>query len=141
MRGGRVWGIFSPVNVSASILLMSYQAEVEIEHPPAAARLPAAAPAGPSIRGPFPARVKGLDARGERFKFSTALESLSADHCEVRLEGVPEPGLQISVAARVHRAVVVLRGTVLEVLSRACGARSVSVRITRYRFLRHPESN
>ena len=102
----------------------------------------AAPAAAPSIRGPFPARVKGLDARGERFKFSTAVESLSADYCEVRLEGVPEPGRHISVVARVHHAVVVLRGQILEVLSRACGARCVSVRITRYRFVhQNPAAN
>jgi hypothetical protein len=113
-----------------------------LESPPAAACAQAAAPVEPSIRGPFPARVKGLDARGERFKFTTALENLSAGYCEVRLEGVPEPGRHISVAARVHHAVVVLRGTVLEVLSRACGGRSVSVRITRYRLVSpHIEAN
>jgi hypothetical protein len=114
----------------------------EIESPPAASCAHAADAAELSIRGPFPARVKGLDAHGERFKFSTAVESLSAGYCEVRLEGVPEPGRHISVAARVHRAVVILRGNVLEVLSRACGARSVSVRITRYRFVnQYPEAN
>jgi hypothetical protein len=114
----------------------------EIEVPPAESCAQTALAAEPTIRGPFPARVKGLDARGERFKFSTAVESLSADYCEVRLEGVPEPGRHISVAARVHRAVVVLRGNVLEVLSRACGARSVSVRITRYRFVhQNPATN
>ena len=119
---------------------MSHIPECEI--PQAESCAPAAPAAMPSIRGPFPARVKGLDARGERFKFSTAVESLSADYCEVRLEGVPEPGRHISVAARVHHAVVVLRGTVLEVLSRACGARSISVKITRYRFVhQNPATN
>ncbi len=114
----------------------------EIESSTAAVCIPPAAPAEPSIRGPFPARVKGLDARGERFKFTTALESLSAGYCEVRLEGVAEPGRHISVVARVHHAVVVLRGTVLEVLSHACGARSVAVRITRYRFVhQNPAAN
>jgi len=105
---------------------------------PAAARARAAEPC---ISGPFPARVKGLDARGERFKFSTALDCLSAAYCEVRLEGVPEPGRHISVATRVHHAVFILRGIVLGVLPRASGARCVAVRITRYRFVRHAESN
>jgi hypothetical protein len=120
--------------------MMNYTSDLEI--PPAAACAQAAAPVEPSIRGPFPARVKGLDARGERFKFTTALESLSAVYLEVRLEGVPEPGRHISVVARISRAVVVLRGTVLEVFSRAGGAQSVAVKITRYRFVRqHPDAN
>ena len=94
------------------------------------------APAEPSIHGPFPARVKGADARGGRFKVSTVLEKLSAGYCRVRLEGRAVPGASLFVATRVIRAVVVLRGTVINVLPLADGASSALVRIRRYRFVR-----
>jgi len=93
------------------------------------------APAEPSIHGPFPARVKGADARGGRFKVSTVLEKLSAGYCRVRLEGRAEPGASLFVATRVIRAVVVLRGTIINVLPLADGASSALVRIRRYRFV------
>lgn len=95
----------------------------------------AAAAPEPRIYGPFPAVVKGVDAFGGRFKVQTVLESLSAGYCAVRLDGPPGPGESISVAARINRAVVVLRGTVLDLPSLAAGVRSVAVRITRYRFV------
>ena len=94
------------------------------------------APAEPSIYGPFPARVKGADARGGRFEVSTVLEKLSAGYCLVRLESRAEPGASLFVATCVIRAVVVLRGTVVNVLPLADGASSALVRIRRYRFVR-----
>ena len=90
---------------------------------------------GPWIYGPFPAVVKGLDEGGRRFKAAAALESLCVGYCNVRVEGRPEPGARLSVATRINRAVVILRGTVVGVLALAGGARSVAVRITRYRFV------
>jgi hypothetical protein len=87
------------------------------------------------IRGPFPARVKGSDARGRRFKVSAALSRLSAASCDVQGAEGAAPGSLVSVATRVSRAVVVLRGTVERILSSAEGGTLVSVRITRYRFV------
>lgn len=91
--------------------------------------------AEPTLSGPFEARVKGFNARGVRFKFATVLENLSAGRCEVRLEGVPEPGPRISVVARVNRALIALSGHVLAVSSLAGGPRRAAVHITRYRFV------
>lgn len=97
--------------------------------------------AEPSIIGPFPARVKGVDSRGGRFKVSTVLETLSAGYCDIRLEGSPEPGDFLSVITRINQAVVILRGHVLNLLPRGDGACSVAVRITRYRFVyRNPRA-
>jgi hypothetical protein len=97
--------------------------------------------AGPWIHGPFPARVKGADAGGRRFKVTTVLENMSVGCCHVRLEGPAAPGAQLFVVTRIDRAVVVLRGTVVGVRAHAGGAHSVSVRITRYRFVhRRPGS-
>jgi hypothetical protein len=85
--------------------------------------------------------VKVADGRGRRAKLSTVLEALSAGYCRVRLEAAAEPGATLSVSARISRAVVVLRGAVLGARPRPDGAQSVAVRIERYRFVHHPESN
>jgi hypothetical protein len=100
---------------------------------------PPRAVAETSAYGPFPARVKGVDAEG-RFKVSAVLESLSAGYCDVLLDGRGALGKIVSIATRVSRAVVVLRGTVVRTRAAADGASSVAVRITRYRFVpRHTD--
>ena len=92
-----------------------------------------------SVCGPFPARVKGVDAEG-RFKVSAVLESLSAGYCDVLLDGRAALGKILSIATRVSRAVVVLRGTVIHTSTGADGVSSIAVRITRYRFVpRHAD--
>lgn len=95
-------------------------------------------PEEPRIDGPFPARVRGVDARGQRFKVAAELEHLSARDCQIRLDVRPEPGLCLSVATRINRAVVILRGAVLSVRRHADGgAYSVAIEIERYRFVHH----
>jgi hypothetical protein len=97
--------------------------------------------AEPSARGPFPARVRGVNAEG-RFKVSAVLENLSANYCDVLLDGRAALGKILSITTRVSRAVVVLRGTVVRTRACADGASSVAVRITRYRFVTrhtHPD--
>jgi hypothetical protein len=95
--------------------------------------------AEPSAYGPFPARVKGVDAEG-RFKVSAVLESLSAGYCDVLLDSRAALGKILSITTRVSRAVVVLRGTIVCTRPGADGASSVAVRITRYRFVpRHTD--
>lgn len=100
--------------------------------PPAA---PLAASDEPRIRGPFPARVKGRDASGVPFKLSTQLEDISAGHCHVSLDRDAPSGTTLFITTQINRAVVVLRGTVLEVSPRADGVNRTSVKIVRHRFV------
>jgi hypothetical protein len=89
----------------------------------------------PRIQGPFPARVKGPGAGFQRFIAETVIENLSARDFCVRLEERIEPGQRLFVAARVDKAVVALRGKVLQALLRADGMWGITVLITRYRFV------
>lgn len=95
----------------------------------------------PRIHGPFPARVKGLEISGQRFIADTVIENLSAHDCSVRLVERVQPGERLFIAARLDKAVVSLRGKVLQTLLRADGTWGVTVLITRYRFVhRHSHS-
>ena|GEM_PF-1510815 len=99
---------------------------------------PAAEPAAcdePRIHGPFPARVRGLDASGVRFKVSTQLEDISAGHCNVRLDRAARRGGRLFITTQINRAVVTLRGTVLGVSPRPGGVHGASVKIVRRRFI------
>ena len=89
----------------------------------------------PRIQGPFPARVKGWRVSGERFVTETIVENLSAYHCYVRLNERVEPSDCLFVAARIYKAMVLLRGKVLQTLLRADGMWDVALHITRYRFI------
>lgn len=89
----------------------------------------------PRLKGPFPARVKALRMSGGRFVAETEIENLSAYHCCVRLAERFEPDDCLFVAARIYKALVLLRGRVLQTLLRADGTWDVSLRITRYRFI------
>jgi hypothetical protein len=89
----------------------------------------------PSIQGPFPARVKGWRMSGERFISETRIENLSAYYCRVHLAEHLEPSDCLFVAVRIYKAVVLLRGRVLQTLLRADGTWDVDLRITRYRFI------
>lgn len=100
--------------------------------PPAA---DAAACDEPRIHGPFPARVRGLDARGVRFKISTQLEDISAGHCHVRLDRDARRGGTLFITTQINQAVVTLRGTVLGVSPRPDGSSCASVKIVRHRFV------
>jgi hypothetical protein len=104
----------------------SGRAEVEIESEQAGE---------PRIYGPFPAVVKGVDARGERFKVSTVLDALTASDFCLRLRRLVNAGERLFVVVRIHRATVLLRGRVLQVESEDDGGCGLEVSITRSRFL------
>lgn len=91
----------------------------------------------PRIQGPFPARVKSSGASGQHFIADTIIENLSARDVCVRLIERVETGERLFVAARLDKAVIVLRGKVLQTLLRADGTWGVTVLITRYRFVHH----
>lgn len=97
-------------------------------------------PREPRLEGPFPARVKGLPVRGERFVTETVVENLSAYHCSVHLSQRVEPGDCLFVAARIYRALVLLRARVLHAVLRTDGMWDVTLRITRYRFIHRRKS-
>ncbi|HKR02721.1 MAG TPA: hypothetical protein VJT09_18730 [Pyrinomonadaceae bacterium] len=89
----------------------------------------------PRIHGPFPARVKGSGADGRCFTVDTVIENLSARDCCVLLTERAEVGERLFVAARIDRAVVLLRAKVLRISLRADGMWGALARITRYRFV------
>jgi hypothetical protein len=91
----------------------------------------------PRLRGPFPARVKGVDSGGRRFKTDTALENLSAYDCSLALSIPVERGQRLCISARIGRALIALRCEVSNALLRADGNWNVAVRFTRYRFVHH----
>ncbi|HEY9282257.1 MAG TPA: hypothetical protein VIP46_02280 [Pyrinomonadaceae bacterium] len=106
--------------------------------PPPPSQPPAAEPAAcdePRIHGPFPARVRGRDASGVRFKVSTQLEDISAGHCYVRLDRDARRGGTLFITTQINRAVVMLRGTVLNVSPRPGGVHCTSVKIVSHRFV------
>lgn len=89
----------------------------------------------PRIYGPFPAVVKGVDALGQRFKVTAVVESLTAGEFRLRLRRFVEAGARLFVAARIHRATVLMRGTVARVELEGDGACGLDVAISRNRFL------
>lgn len=105
---------------------------------PAPRQSAAAAPdpqGAPRIYGPFPAVVKGVDALGRRFKTRAVVESLSAGDFRLHLRCLVKAGERLFVAARIHRAAVLLRGTVSRVELAAEGECGLEVAISRSRFL------
>jgi hypothetical protein len=96
---------------------------------------PADAHDEPRISGPFPARVKGVDACGRRFKLYAAVENLSAQDCLLSLAAHVERGQFLCIAARVGRALITARGEVSSAAQRADGQWDVAVRFARHRFV------
>ena len=115
--------------------------QLESVFTPAVAKAVAQADDEPRIQGPFPARVKGLRAGGERFVVTTFVEDLSAYDCSVRLAEAVGPGDCLFVAARIHMATVLLRGKVLHTLLRADGTSSVTLHTMRYRIVHRPKNS
>lgn len=95
------------------------------------------------IQGPIPARVRGIDAGGERFDIETSLDNLSAGGLHVCLErrienaarllfivrlpaypGADAPGMVVAAQARARRVEPVTNGS--------CG---IAVQFKRYRQL------
>jgi hypothetical protein len=103
--------------------------------PPAAHSRLTAERAAPRIHGPFPARVRGVDARGARFRAEVALDELSAGDFRVRLPHATAAGRRLLVVIRLCRALVALRGVVLSTEPEPRGGFSLNVSVTRYRFL------
>lgn len=103
--------------------------------PPAAHSRLTVERAAPRIRGPFPARVRGVDARGARFRGEAALDELSAGDFTMRLPHATAAGRRLFVVIRLCRALVALRGVVLSSEPEPRGGFSLNVSVTRYRFL------
>jgi hypothetical protein len=91
--------------------------------------------ADPRIAGPFPARVKGVDACGEGFEIETVLDDLSADDFNLRLSRRVDPGSKLFVVAHVHEATVELRGLVQHIEPQTDGISDLTVAINGYRFV------
>ena len=95
------------------------------------------------LYGPFPARVRGVDASGETFKADAAVDDISAGGMYLRIGRRVESGATLFVvtqfspswAAEVRAPRVALRGRVLRVEPRPAGVYGVAVAITRHRFL------
>ena len=64
------------------------------------------------IFGPFPAKVRGVDACGEAFEIPTVLDDLSAGDFNLQLAQAVDLGDKLSVMAQIHDATVALRGIV-----------------------------
>ncbi|HEX8285817.1 MAG TPA: hypothetical protein VF588_20840 [Pyrinomonadaceae bacterium] len=103
--------------------------------PPTAAPSRPPERAAPRIHGPFPARVRGVDERGARFRGEAALDELSAGDFTLRLPHATAAGHRLFVVIRLCRALVALRGVVLSAEPEPRGGFSLNVSVTRYRFL------
>ncbi|MGB7922539.1 MAG: PilZ domain-containing protein [Pyrinomonadaceae bacterium] len=91
--------------------------------------------AEPRLYGLFPATVRGVDARGEEFETTTILENISASVFCLRLKECVEVGAKLHVVARIHKAVVELRGTVVRADTETESACCITVEITHSKFL------
>ena len=107
----------------------------ELVPPPATSGRLIVERAAPRIHGPFPARVRGVDARGARFRGETALDELSAGDFTMRLPHATAAGRRLLVVIRLCRALVALRGVVTSSEPEPRGGFSLNVSVTRYRFL------
>jgi hypothetical protein len=89
----------------------------------------------PRIYGPFPARVRGVDAGGARFQGEAALDEMSAGDFSLRLQQTSAVGRRLLVVIRLCSALVALRGVVLSAEPEPEGGCRLNVSVTRYRFL------
>ena len=89
----------------------------------------------PRIYGLFPAKVRGVDARGAEFETTTVLDNISASHFCLRLKERVEMGVKLHVVAQIYKAVVELHGAVSRVEAQAGRACGIAVAITSFRFL------
>jgi hypothetical protein len=90
----------------------------------------------PRIYGPFAARVRGRDARGQQFESEAAVDDLSAADFNLRLLQQMEQGARLFTVARLHKALVAMRGIILKAEPTPDGLLwSLSVRIVHNRFL------
>ena len=89
----------------------------------------------PRIYGPFPARVRGVDDGGARFRAEAPLDDLSAGDFSLCLPHRAGVGRRLLVVIRLCRAVVALRGVVLRSEPQGDGGCRLNVSVTHYRFL------
>ena len=95
------------------------------------------------IHNPFPATVRGLDARGEAFETESVLDNLSASGLYVRLMRRVEQGTKVLTVIQFStgptneatRGLVALRGVVLRAEPQPNGTCGLGVAFTRHRFL------
>jgi hypothetical protein len=91
----------------------------------------------------FPARLRGVDARGRTFREDTALDNLSVGGAHLRLKRSVQQGSEVTVAARLSTLTdpripalrLVARGTVLRAEPEPGGTWGVAVEFRRRRIL------
>ena len=97
----------------------------------------------PRITTPFEARIRGCDARGQRFKSVTTVCNLSVGGIYLRLMHIVAPGARVCIAMRLHAAHaadarqpgrVLMRGTIVRSEVFADGACGVAITVNRHRF-------
>lgn len=89
----------------------------------------------PRISGHFSAKIKGVDASGEKFETDAVVDNLSARGFYLRLDREVEIGNKLCVIVQVFKAKLDLRGAVLRVEPQADGRFGLAVAITYHRFL------
>ncbi len=89
----------------------------------------------PRIYGPFSAFIRGTNVYGEQFGSQTALDDLSAMDFSLRLRQPVEMGAKLFAVARLHKALVAIRGRVLKAEPQEDGRWWLSVAIIHNRFL------
>ena len=89
----------------------------------------------PRIYGPFPARVRGVDGGGARFRGEAELDGLSAGDFSLCLPHRAGVGRRLLVVFRLCRAQVALRGVVHRSEPHGDGGCRLGVTVTHYRFL------
>ncbi len=97
----------------------------------------------PRIKNPFPATVRGVNARGEAFETDTVLDNLSAGGLYLFLLQQVEQGAKVFIViqfstnptVRETRPRVAIRGQVLRSERESSGTCSIAVAFTGHRFL------
>ena len=97
----------------------------------------------PRIQNPFPATVRGVNARGEAFETDTVLDNLSASGLHLFLLQRVKQGAKVFIVIQFStdptvketRARVAIRGDVLRAERESSGACGIAVSFTGHRFL------
>ena len=89
----------------------------------------------PRIYGPFPALLRGTNARGEQFVTETELDDLSAADFHLRFCEPLAKGSRMFVVAQLHKALVAIHGVVQSVEPQQDGVCRLSVSINQSQFL------
>ena len=97
----------------------------------------------PRIHGPFAARVRGVDGRGDSFEVEAVLDNLSAGGLYIRLRQQVEEGVQLFILLQLATRLmpgtkglrVAAHGRVVRSEPQPDGARGIAVVFERYRHL------